>query len=32
MPLLFNPATYDPAYLDDETREAFKALVGFFQA
>ncbi len=32
MSLLFNPATYDPTFLDDETRSALKALVGFFEA
>jgi acyl-CoA dehydrogenase len=32
MPLLFNPATYDPAFLDDDTRAALKDLVAFFEA
>ncbi len=30
--LLFNPATYDPAFLDEDSRAAMKALVGFFEA
>ena len=29
--LLFNPATYDPAHLDDDSRRALRALVGFFE-
>ncbi len=32
MSLLFNPATYDPSFLDDDTRTALKELVGFFEA
>jgi alkylation response protein AidB-like acyl-CoA dehydrogenase len=32
MPLLFNPATYDPTFLDEETRTALKDLVAFFEA
>ena len=32
MPLLFNPATYDPAFLDDESRTALRDLVSFFEA
>lgn len=31
MALLFNPAQYDPSFLDDKTRESLKALVGFFE-
>ncbi len=30
--LLFNPATYDPTYLDDESRRQLKALVRFFES
>jgi alkylation response protein AidB-like acyl-CoA dehydrogenase len=30
--LLFNPATYDPAHLDADSRQAMKDLVGFFEA
>jgi alkylation response protein AidB-like acyl-CoA dehydrogenase len=30
--LLFNPATYDPAFLDDDSRAAMRDLVGFFEA
>ena len=32
MSLLFNPATYDPTFLDDQTRSALRDLVGFFEA
>ncbi len=32
MPLLFNPATYDPTFLDEPTRTALKDLVAFFEA
>lgn len=32
MPLLFNPATYDPAGLDPATRADLRALIGFFEA
>jgi acyl-CoA dehydrogenase len=30
--LLFNPATYDPSFLDADSRAAMKDLVGFFEA
>ena len=30
--LLFNPTTYDPAFLDQETRDDLRALVEFFEA
>ncbi|MEI6621048.1 MAG: acyl-CoA dehydrogenase family protein [Actinomycetes bacterium] len=30
--LLFNPATYDPTYLDDESRRQLLALVQYFEA
>jgi acyl-CoA dehydrogenase len=29
--LLFNPATYDPSFLDDDSRAAMRDLVGFFE-
>ena len=29
--LLFNPTTYDPAFLDDETRADLRALIDFFE-
>lgn len=32
MSLLFNPAQYNPTYLDEETRAALVDLVGFFEA
>ncbi len=32
MSLLFNPATYDPTFLDDETRQALRDLVDLFEA
>ena len=30
--LLFNPASYDPAFLDENSRAAMKDLVAFFEA
>jgi alkylation response protein AidB-like acyl-CoA dehydrogenase len=30
--LLFNPATYDPTFLDAESRSALKELIAFFEA
>lgn len=32
MSLLFNPATYDPEFLDPQTRQALQALIGFFES
>lgn len=32
MSLLFNPSSYDPELLDDESREKLKSLVRFFEA
>jgi acyl-CoA dehydrogenase len=31
MSLLFNPATYDPTFLDDRSRTTLKALIKFFE-
>ena len=30
--LLFNPSSYDPTFLDEDSRSAMKQLVGFFEA